>query len=498
MFTACLLLCLCLSLTATASPAQRRQSPAQGLHVPLSRVPSARYSDDPDAQAAWARGVANRAAAKYGPVPISGTPGTTTSGPTSSGVAAATVSQLPLTNANHDGSYYALLGLGTPPTPLNVLLDTGSADFWVAGTGCSNPGSGCMSLSTWNPSTSETFVNASVNFGVGYGSGSAKGVLGWDTVELGGFEVVHQPVGVCDHVSPGLVTNPLSGLMGLGFQPLSVSGATPFWEVLVQSGDWSSPVMGFFLTRFINSSSPAILQPGGSFTMGFVDTTLFTGAIDWAGIPPGREGYWLLELTTLSVFGSSIALSASSSDNFAVMDTGTTLLLVPPQALKEIFALVPGSAPATGAYEGYYQYPCDTNLTLSLTFAGNTRAWPISPTDLQLLRLSSSENTCIAALFPSNLGSGAPQWVIGDTFLKNVYSVFRYDPPSVGFAQLSPAVGWQDQPEPISGQGLEAPQATVTAPAERLSGGERGLPRVTAYGLVLSAVVCLLAGGWLI
>lgn len=28
-------------------------------------------------------------------------------------------------------------------------------------------------------------------------------------------------------------------------------------------------------------------------------------------------------------------------------------------------------------------------------------------------------------------------WVVGDTFLKNVYSVYRYDPPAVGFATLT-------------------------------------------------------------
>lgn len=29
-------------------------------------------------------------------------------------------------------------------------------------------------------------------------------------------------------------------------------------------------------------------------------------------------------------------------------------------------------------------------------------------------------------------------WLLGDTFLKNVYSVYRYNPPSVGFAPVSP------------------------------------------------------------
>lgn len=28
-------------------------------------------------------------------------------------------------------------------------------------------------------------------------------------------------------------------------------------------------------------------------------------------------------------------------------------------------------------------------------------------------------------------------WIVGDTYLKNFYSVFRYDPPAVGFAPLA-------------------------------------------------------------
>jgi len=27
-------------------------------------------------------------------------------------------------------------------------------------------------------------------------------------------------------------------------------------------------------------------------------------------------------------------------------------------------------------------------------------------------------------------------WILGDTFMRNVYNVFRYDPPSVGFAKV--------------------------------------------------------------
>lgn len=54
---------------------------------------------------------------------------------------------------------------------------------------------------------------------------------------------------------------------------------------------------------------------------------------------------------------------------------------------------------------------------------------------------------CLGAFFSLEAGSttveGAdpddgPAWIVGDTFLKNVYSIFRYENPrAVGFAKLS-------------------------------------------------------------
>ncbi|KZT59095.1 acid protease, partial [Calocera cornea HHB12733] len=404
----------------------------------------------------WARSAADRLLAKYAvPAPA---------------LAKRRTTNVSLINANHDGSYYGLLGLGTPPAPLNVLLDTGSADFWVAGTGCSLAGSGCGGLPLWDPKRSGTYENASVPFSVGYGSGHASGVLGWDTVQFGGFEVVHQAIALCDHVSPGLLTNPISGLLGLAFQQLSASGATPFWETLVRAGEWDTPLMAFFLTRFLNSSALGTQQPGGSVTLGTLDDTLYSGEVDYAPIPAGRQGYWLLELASVAVGANSIPLSASNALNAAVIDTGTTLLLAPASAIQAVFALIPGSQPATGDYAGYYQYPCSSNATLTLSFSGASRAWTISAADFQLLKLANTADSCIAALYQSNLGQTAPQWVVGDTFLKNVYSVFRYDPPSVGFAQLSAKASGLSVPGMLPNVSVQPPQATVTAPAEQLSG----------------------------
>lgn len=332
-----------------------------------------------------------------------------------------------ITNQNADSSFFGSVAIGTPPVSYDVILDTGSADLWVASKECAT---GCNGIATFDSSTSSTFINSSTPFSIQYGSGEAAGSLGTDVVQMAGFSVTNQIFGVCDQVSSGLLDAPVSGLLGLAWQPLASSEATPLWQTLVAGGAWNEPVMTFQLTRFVNQSSAAVLEPGGTFTMGTLNSSLYTGDIDYIDIPSNAVTFWTLPLTTLSVQGNSVAVGSGSSA-YAAIDTGTTLVGGPSDVISNMYAQIPGSAAASGNYEGYYTYPCDTAINVSLSFGG--QSWPVSAADFELTRTSS--NQCLGAFF--ELTSSSPAWIIGDTFLKNVYSVFRYSPPSVGFATLS-------------------------------------------------------------
>ena len=81
---------------------------------------------------------------------------------------------------------------------------------------------------------------------------------------------------------------------------------------------------------------------------------------------------------------------------------------------------------------------------MTLSFGGQT--WAIAPDDFKYTEASNGQ--CLGAIFQYSTSSGGssgdsinntgPQWIIGDTFLKNVYTVFRANPASVGFAALAP------------------------------------------------------------
>jgi cathepsin D len=154
----------------------------------------------------------------------------------------------------------------------SVILDTGSSDTWLADSDCS-VSDGCPSnVAAYSIPTSTTADVSSTSFRVNYGSGSATGLLVRDTVELAGYSVSNQVVAAVNATTGGLLTAPVSGLMGLGFQPIAASRATPWWQ------NAGIREFGFALTRFVNDTSARVLEPGGVMVVNGVNTSLFSAS----------------------------------------------------------------------------------------------------------------------------------------------------------------------------------------------------------------------------
>ncbi|KAF5365474.1 hypothetical protein D9758_010807 [Tetrapyrgos nigripes] len=189
-----------------------------------------------------------------------------------------------IVNQGADSSFFGTITIGNPPVPYNVILDTGSSDLWITGSGCTTCGSTpTLSLSSKsrrqfrhqstqsNPASS--LKNLNQPFSITYGSGAASGTLVSDSVAMAGFSVVDQVFAVCDDVSDGLLNDPVSGSMGLTWQSISSSGAT---QTLAGAKDavWDEPLMAFQLTRFNQDPKARQEEVGGSFTLKIVALTI--------------------------------------------------------------------------------------------------------------------------------------------------------------------------------------------------------------------------------
>jgi len=98
-----------------------------------------------------------------------------------------------------------------------------------------------------------------------------------------------------DRLTDGFLEGPASGIMGLAFSALAATRSTPFWQAL--GSQLAASEMAFYLTRFIDNPNAMEEEPGGVFTLGGTNSTLFTGDIEFLDMPLGTPSFWLLAMS---------------------------------------------------------------------------------------------------------------------------------------------------------------------------------------------------------
>ncbi|KAF8326642.1 aspartic peptidase domain-containing protein [Cantharellus anzutake] len=331
-----------------------------------------------------------------------------------------------LVDLSIDAAYVGAIQVGTPSQAFNVLLDTGSTDLWLASQNCSI---GCSTVTNrYDPTKSSSYKDTSSPLHIRYGSGAVSGTIGTETVSFGGFTVTQQPFGVIDQITSGIINEggDFTGLMGLAWPRLAQTRADPAWLASVKAKDWTQPLFAFFLKRYSDQPTPLKNEPnGGSMDIGFTDSSKYTGNISY--IPLTSESYWAISIGGVTVNGQKSLITGT-----AAIDTGTSLIGGPSDQVSEFYSHIPSAQALTGENQGFWVYPCTTKVEVSFSFGGVE--YKIDPRDFSRT-LESTGEQCLGSIFELGLGANPIiNWVVGDSFMKNVYSVFRQDPPAVGFA----------------------------------------------------------------
>lgn len=326
-------------------------------------------------------------------------------------------------------SYGAQASIGTPPQDFWLVLDTGSSDAFVAGE--SYPSAGDP---FYDPSKSSTaHATENTNITLGYASGTTTGDQYRDTFSFFGFPQEDFAFVKLTSSEGNIIFPGVSGLLGLSSSKLTTSGDDAFMQTLLNQQQVESIAFSFSLEGAktqadldsLNSQAP-FLAPGGTFTIGTsFDTTQYQGELVTINQTdyPSQSLAWTVPLTAVRFNEVSIGGPGS-----ALIDSGTTGIAMPQEALDQIVSSIPGAMVQDGAT----LLPCDYSFT---TFEFDLNGMPFSVGPGGLIRGASANPGLCASYLRASSDPGL--WILGDAFMKFYFVGFTFGPnPSISFGQL--------------------------------------------------------------
>lgn len=319
-----------------------------------------------------------------------------------------------------NAQYFAEVEIGTPSQKFNVIMDTGSSNLWVPVEGGS---CGTLGLpfdlpffskkNKFNKASSSTFKPLDEIFKIKYGSGAVSGVYGQDSVSLGqDLTITGQDFATIDNcggMGIAYLMGKFDGIMGLGFDSISIGKKPTVFSNAISQSVVEKPMFAFYLGN----------HHEGELTFGGYDKNHFEGDLHW--VPLSHATYWQIATSSIKMG------SYSNTNNQAIVDSGTSLMVGPKAEVEKIAKLVGASkmllSPA-------YMVDCNAEIP-DFVVSIDGKDYTIPGKDMILNK--SSGIACMLAMQGLDIPKD-PAWILGDVFMRKYYTVFDMEKKQVGFA----------------------------------------------------------------
>jgi len=276
----------------------------------------------------------------------------------------------------------------------------------------------CDGKNKFNQSQSSSYQRNGGSFEIQYGTGSASGFIGIDTVCFGdsGICAFNQKFGQATSIADFFANEPLDGILGLAFKSLSVSDITPPFVTVMN--DLDNPYFTVWFTHLGDVNN----EVGGLYTYGAFDTEHCANNLTW--IPLTSATYF-----QFSIRGFNIGTYTTSTRYEVISDTGTSLIAGPSGPIDTI-------ATQMGAVyhpdEELYYIACEAQPP-TLYFSINGNDYGVEAKNMVVP--SGRPGRCIVAVQAFDLGGGfGPSWILGDPFIRQFCNVYDLGGRRLGVA----------------------------------------------------------------
>uniref|UniRef100_A0A2I3HIQ0 Peptidase A1 domain-containing protein n=1 Tax=Nomascus leucogenys TaxID=61853 RepID=A0A2I3HIQ0_NOMLE len=269
-----------------------------------------------------------------------------------------------------DCQYFGKIYIRTPPQKFTVVSDTGSLDLWVSFVYCNSDA--CQNHQRSDLSKSSTFQNMGKSLSIQCGTGSMQACWAMTTVTISEVSNIVDPHQTFD------------GILGLAYPSLSV----PVFDNMMQRHLVAQDLFSVYMSRN---------DQGSMLTLGAIDLSYYAGSLHW--IPVTVQEYRPFTVDSVIIDGVVVACDGGY---WAILDTGTSLLVGP------------GIQQAIGATAGQYN---EASSMPTVAFEIHGKKYPLPPSAYT----SQDQGFCTSS-FQGDYSS--QQWILGDVFIREYYSVF--------------------------------------------------------------------------
>ncbi|KAJ4254320.1 hypothetical protein NW762_009912 [Fusarium torreyae] len=359
------------------------------------------------------------------------------------------------------GGYYAEFQVGTPGQNISFLLDTGSSDTWVnsddtdlcSSASLQSENGYCMT--TFKPDDSRTYkVVDRDGFDITYlDARQISGDYFNDTLTIDGKSIQNQQLGLASK------SDRPTGIMGLGFSANVAANKT--YPTVVDNMVSQGLIERAAFSLWLND----VDSDQGTILFGGIDTKKFVGKLATLPLLPEATS---LNITSFSVAFEGLKVNTSDdkeavdlkdlkSDTVAILDSGSTLCLLPDDQVEDIydaFGILSIQGNNVPFIDCAYGKDKSKGLSFDFQFDGKTISVPMSEMvvdafsdkqelfDHPLLKpyFKDWDDVCMFGMAPTSMyGVKTASFVLlGDTFLRSAYVVYDLANEQLGIAEANP------------------------------------------------------------
>ncbi|CAI4229427.1 unnamed protein product [Auanema sp. JU1783] len=329
-----------------------------------------------------------------------------------------------------DYSYMGNITIGNPPQSFAVVLDTGSSNLWIPdksacfGEYRDHTGDSVRcKFPTFSANDSKTYVEDGRHFKISYGTGSAAGTFGVDTLCFEGTDlcIQNQTFGRATFIHPYLLDVGVEGILGLAFQDLAVLEIKPPFQNAVEKKLVDKPLFTVYLEHHESLESH-----GGVFTYGAIDTENCDKNIHWE--PLTQSKYWQVALKRARI--GNVELKPMDKPIWQAMsDTGTSFIGLPDYTLEMVAKEV--NATYDEEYDAFLVDCAKASEIPPLEIEIGENIYKIE--NYNLIK-KVSDKICELSVFSLSPFTYGNDWILGDPFIRQYCNIHDVANRRLGFA----------------------------------------------------------------